>query len=122
MDDHSYLYQMYDPDQQKAYFERSKALLNGQDLSVDEDEQAAELRDLLKFHEHRYYVLNEPLLSDTEYDQLFKQLERLEEASPNSSLPIPRPSGWAVTWTAILSPSPTSSSCSAWAIATMPTT
>lgn len=78
----SYLCGMYNPDQQQALYDRSKAFLNGQNIPSDEDELAAELRELLKFHEHRYYVLNEPLLSDTEYDQLFKQLERLEEASP----------------------------------------
>lgn len=78
---------MYAPDQQKAFFERSKALLNGQDIPTDEDERAAELRQLLKFHEHRYYVMNEPLLGDTEYDLLYKQLERLEEAHPELITP-----------------------------------
>ena len=26
------------------------------------------LRDVLRFHEYRYYILNDPLLSDFEYD------------------------------------------------------
>jgi DNA ligase (NAD+) len=39
------------------------------------------LRDVLRFHEYRYYVLNDPLISDFEYDQLFKALEKLEEDS-----------------------------------------
>src|ERR1700739_1479860 len=41
------------------------------------------LRDVLRFHEYRYYVLNEPLLGDTDYDLLFKQLERLEQENPS---------------------------------------
>ena len=35
------------------------------------------LRDVLQFHEHRYYILNEPLLSDQEYDNLFTALRRM---------------------------------------------
>ena len=40
------------------------------------------LRHVLQFHEHRYYILNDPLISDAEYDQLFKLLEKLEKANP----------------------------------------
>ena len=42
-----------------------------------------DLRRVLRFNEHRYYVLNEPLISDFEYDQLFKLLERLEKENPS---------------------------------------
>ncbi len=35
---------------------------------------------VLKFHEHRYYVLDDPLVTDREYDALYRQLLRLEEA------------------------------------------
>ncbi|MCW3118528.1 MAG: ligA [Chitinophagaceae bacterium] len=42
------------------------------------------LRHILRFHEHRYYVLNDPLVSDFEYDQLYKALEKIE--SENTSL------------------------------------
>ena len=34
-----------------------------------------ELRRVLRFHEYRYYVLSDPLISDFEYDQLYKALE-----------------------------------------------
>ncbi len=42
-----------------------------------------ELRDVLRFHEHRYYVLDEPLVSDFEYDKLYKDLEKIERKLPN---------------------------------------
>jgi DNA ligase (NAD+) len=42
-----------------------------------------ELRDVLRFHEYRYYVLNDPLISDTEYDLLYKKLEKLEKENPD---------------------------------------
>src|SRR5262249_32261111 len=40
------------------------------------------LRNVLRFHEYRYYILNDPLISDYEYDQLFKALERIEAGNP----------------------------------------
>ncbi len=39
-------------------------------------------RNLLRFHEHRYYVDNNPLISDFEYDQLYKLLEKFEKEHP----------------------------------------
>ena len=45
--------------------------------------KADELRDVLRFHEYRYYILNDPLVSDAEYDLLYKNLERLEKENPS---------------------------------------
>lgn len=45
-------------------------------------EQVSQLKDVLRFHEYRYYVLNDPLIADAEYDQLYKQLQRIELARP----------------------------------------
>ena len=44
--------------------------------------ETEELRDALRFHEYRYYILNDPLISDFEYDQLFKLLEKIETENP----------------------------------------
>jgi len=41
------------------------------------------LRDILRFHEYRYYILNDPLISDYEYDLLYKMLEKMEEDTPS---------------------------------------
>jgi DNA ligase (NAD+) len=41
-----------------------------------------ELRDILRFHEYRYAIMNEPLISDFEYDTLYKELEKIEAANP----------------------------------------
>lgn len=46
-----------------------------------------ELRDVLRFHEYRYYIMNDPLISDGEYDHLFKALEKAEEAHPELATP-----------------------------------
>jgi len=44
--------------------------------------RAAELRDLLHHHAHRYYVLDDPEVPDAEYDRVYQQLEALEAAYP----------------------------------------
>lgn len=41
-----------------------------------------DLREVLRFHEYRYYVLSEPLIADVEYDQLYKALEKIEKENP----------------------------------------
>ena len=46
-------------------------------------EQVEQLKELLQFHEYRYYVLNEPFIADYEYDQLYQQLRNIEETHPN---------------------------------------
>ncbi len=40
------------------------------------------IRDILRFHEYRYYVQNDPLISDFEYDSLYKLLEKTEKENP----------------------------------------
>ena len=42
----------------------------------------SQLRELLRFHEYRYYVMSEPLVSDYEYDQLYQLLQRTEKVHP----------------------------------------
>ena len=44
--------------------------------------RAAELRSQIAVHNHRYYVLSEPLIPDPEYDSLVKELKELERAHP----------------------------------------
>lgn len=41
-----------------------------------------QLRELLHQHNHRYYVLHDPLISDFEFDQLMKELQLLENQYP----------------------------------------
>ena len=39
--------------------------------------QARKLRAQLERHNFQYYVLDQPLVSDAEYDRLFRQLQQL---------------------------------------------
>ena len=45
-------------------------------------ERAAELRREVEYHLYRYHVLDEPEISDAEYDRLYDELKQLEEAHP----------------------------------------
>ena len=40
---------------------------------------ARELRDTLNYHNHRYHVLDDPEITDAEYDRLMRELEALEQ-------------------------------------------
>lgn len=45
-------------------------------------EKIAALRKTLHEHNHRYYLLDAPVISDQEFDQLLRELQDLEEAHP----------------------------------------
>ena len=45
-------------------------------------EEIAKLRKIIEFHNHRYYDLDDPVLSDTQYDELYQKLKNLEAQFP----------------------------------------
>lgn len=51
-------------------------------MSKPIEKQIAELRDQIRYHDHRYYVLNDPEISDQKYDKLMDKLKRLEQDHP----------------------------------------
>jgi len=53
----------------------------------DHAARAAALRAQLHHHAHRYYVLDDPEVTDAEYDRLFQELQALEEAHPELRTP-----------------------------------
>ena len=50
-------------------------------------ERIAKLRQELNSHGHSYYVLDDPVISDAEYDRLMQELLRLEEEHPELVTP-----------------------------------
>src|SRR5262245_57770246 len=46
------------------------------------DKRAAELREVLDYHLYRYHVLDEPEITDAEYDALYDELVRIDEEHP----------------------------------------
>ncbi len=49
---------------------------------MEEKDRILELRDILHHHNHQYYVLNAPLISDQEFDRLMLELQQLEARHP----------------------------------------
>ncbi len=68
---------MYNPQQTKELQQQTQSVIR------EEHPTADSLRNVLRFHEYRYYVLNDPLISDFEYDSIYKKLEKLESEDPS---------------------------------------
>jgi DNA ligase (NAD+) len=62
-------------------------MANPANPSPDPAERAEQLRAELRHHEHLYYVLDAPEISDAEYDALMNELKRIETAHPELVTP-----------------------------------
>ncbi|MFN9711026.1 MAG: NAD-dependent DNA ligase LigA [Bacteroidota bacterium] len=78
---------MYTKDQIQLFQTKTINLLQDIDQAQLQIEQINSLREIIKFHEYRYYILNDPLISDFEYDKLYKALEQLEQENPETTTP-----------------------------------
>jgi DNA ligase (NAD+) len=70
---------MYSQESINRYIQLTKDILH-QQCSVS---MVDELRSVLRFHEYQYYVLNNNLISDIEYDELFELLKKIEAENPS---------------------------------------
>ncbi|MBN2558784.1 MAG: NAD-dependent DNA ligase LigA [Clostridia bacterium] len=52
-----------------------------------EEKRISELREQLNYHNYRYNVLDDPVISDMEYDRLLRELEELEARHPEMDSP-----------------------------------
>ncbi len=50
-------------------------------------ERIEQLQEQIRHHNYRYYVRDEPVISDAEYDRLFQELQQLEEQHPQLITP-----------------------------------
>jgi DNA ligase (NAD+) len=76
---------MYNDSQIKKLGKTTSQLLAA--LPAIDKKDISLLREVLRFHEYRYYIVNDPLVSDFEYDQLFKALEKMEKEDPSLITP-----------------------------------
>lgn len=56
-------------------------------LPLDVRERVEKLRELIEYHNYRYYVLDDPVISDAEFDGLMRELSRLESEHPELITP-----------------------------------
>lgn len=54
---------------------------------TDSQQRIEELRSLIREHNYRYHVLDDPVISDAQYDALMRELRSLEEANPELITP-----------------------------------
>ncbi len=54
---------------------------------MDAKQRIDELRDQVRYHAHRYHVLDDPVISDDAYDALYRELQELEAAHPELITP-----------------------------------
>jgi DNA ligase (NAD+) len=51
------------------------------------EKEIEKLRQQIRYHEHRYYVLDDPEISDSEFDRLMRRLQEIEREHPELSTP-----------------------------------
>ncbi len=51
------------------------------------EDKIENLREKIRDHDYRYYILSDPSISDEEYDKLIKELEKLEKENPHLITP-----------------------------------
>ncbi len=56
-------------------------------MNVNIEEKVKKLREKIRYHEYRYYVLDDPEISDSEFDRLMRELEKLEVENPELIVP-----------------------------------
>jgi DNA ligase (NAD+) len=78
---------MYSSDQTHELQDLSKSIYQRLTQKGLQVKDLGPLRQVLNFHEYRYYILNDPLLTDKEYDTLYKALEKLESENPDQISP-----------------------------------
>ncbi len=83
---------MFTPERERELIEKTRELLKRiktlKDLSIDDARKLAEeLRDVIRFHDYKYYVQANPVISDYDYDKLFRALKEIERKFPQLITP-----------------------------------
>ncbi|MDE3178295.1 MAG: NAD-dependent DNA ligase LigA [Acidobacteriota bacterium] len=60
---------------------------NGENVAVTSQSDIDKLRDRIRYHERRYYVLDDPEISDAEFDELMRRLQKIEREHPDLVTP-----------------------------------
>ncbi|SNZ06768.1 DNA ligase (NAD+) [Persephonella hydrogeniphila] len=82
---------MYTEEKQRELIQKTKELLK---ISIDQiknikdaEKIVKDLREVIRYHDWRYYVLANPVISDYEYDKLFHLLKKIERKFPELITP-----------------------------------
>lgn len=80
---------MYTDERQKELIKLTYEFLklDAKKLTKEAKKIVEDLREVIRFHDWRYYVLAQPVISDYEYDKLFKLLKDIESKYPELITP-----------------------------------
>ncbi len=83
---------MYTPERERELIELTRDLLGRlseiERVDLEEaQELARKLREVINYHDYKYYVQASPVISDYEYDRLFRALRELEKRYPQIVTP-----------------------------------
>lgn len=69
--------------------DKHKPDINPEEINTKKQAQEAleRLREAVRFHDYRYYVLDDPVISDAQYDSLLETLKALEDKFPDLVTP-----------------------------------
>jgi len=76
-----------EPEAWRPFFPKPRARYNSPMPPVKDRKRVEQLREQIQFHEHRYYVLDDPEISDAKYDLLVNELKQLEKEHPDLVTP-----------------------------------
>ena len=73
---------MYTNEDNRFFLEKSKEIIENFEDAEFLKKNIDSIRTLIRFHEHRYYVMNDPLISDFEFDKIYEALKKAEKIDP----------------------------------------
>ncbi len=84
---------MYSKEKERELLEKTYRLLEHLDeilkikSKAEAEKVVEELKEVIRFHDYKYYVETNPVISDYDYDRLFHALKKLEERFPELITP-----------------------------------
>jgi DNA ligase (NAD+) len=74
---------MYTNEDSRFFLEKSKEIIDKVEDADFLKKNIDSIRNVIRFHEHRYYVMNDPLISDFEFDKIYEVLKKIEKINPS---------------------------------------
>ena len=75
-------FHMYTNEDNRFFLEKSKEIIDNFEDADFLKKDIESIRNLIRFHEHRYYVMNDPLIADFEFDKIYDALKKTEKLNP----------------------------------------
>ena len=74
---------MHTNEDSRFFLEKSKEIIDNFEDADFLKKNIDSIKNVIRFHEHRYYVMNDPLISDFEFDKIYEALKKIENINPS---------------------------------------